>query len=162
MKEHAYDRMLALARHYHRHQTRDGGTVPYWTHCDRVAELLRFLLERYEEGPPGERKTVALAALGHDLYEDTAIPRHQIIDEFGAAVDQLIEQVTNRFPAEPIDKYVQHLTAASEGARVIKLADLCDNCWSSAYALPNRFERDPGKNLARSATTVAGAEGAAP
>jgi (p)ppGpp synthase/HD superfamily hydrolase len=135
MKDHAYDRMLSLVKYYHPTQTRDGGTVPYWTHCDRVAELLRFLLGRYEEGSPGERTSVPLAALGHDLYEDTEISRHQIVDEFGAEVDQLIEQVTNRFPPGKIAKYVQHLTAASEEARLIKLADLCDNYWSSAYAL---------------------------
>lgn len=127
--------MVTTIKMHHGSQTRAGGVEFYWTHCDRVARLLEFLLEVAAEGEGRRGQAVVLAALGHDLYEDTGVSRAEISGRFGSDVDALIEEVTNRAGDANVELYAAKLPAMSEGARLIKLADLYDNYTGGACAL---------------------------
>lgn len=143
--EEKYQQMLAVVKKYHGGQTREGGVKPYWPHCERTATLLRRALESSVEGSPKQQKEMLLAALGHDLYEDTAIQGREVVSDFGQQVDALIEEVTNRFGDNQVAKYAEKLTLASEEARLIKLADLADNYASGAMSFAeNGFEWTSG------------------
>jgi hypothetical protein len=65
-----------------------------------------------------------LAALGHDLYEDSGIDRAQVATDFGSDVDLLIEAVTER---HGVAEFVERVVSGPEEARLIKLCDGVDN-----------------------------------
>ena len=68
-----YERMRELVRARHRAQSRNGGKVPYAQHCERVAQLLAFVLDTTKEAQALDRENMVLASMGHDLIEDTEI-----------------------------------------------------------------------------------------
>jgi (p)ppGpp synthase/HD superfamily hydrolase len=136
VNQEKYQRMLDIVKKYHAGQTREGGVKPYWPHCERVALLLQRALEKSKETSKQIQEQIILSALGHDLYEDTAINRQEIVDDFGVDVDRLIEEVTNRFGDNQVERYAEKLKHASELALLIKLADLFDNYQSGYMALP--------------------------
>lgn len=127
--------MLALVKKFHAGQTRSEGKFPYWFHCERVARLLGLVLQETGEGE-AERRDVILATLGHDLYEDTDVQRSEIVKRFGARVDELIEELTNRQGDDYLDEYLKKLQDDSEPGQLIKLADLCDNYLDGSFAVP--------------------------
>ncbi len=135
-----YEEMLALVKRWHVGQTRDGGRIEYWTHCDRVARLLDSLLQKSGEGTSEEKEIILLAALGHDLYEDTQVSREEVRKRFGEHVDQLIEEATNEYGDDQAVRYAEDLKVASEEARLIKLADLVDNYCGGAYSIAGNGE----------------------
>ncbi len=145
MNEEFYQQMLEVVKKYHAGQTREGGVEPYWPHCERVAIFVKKAFENSHEGLQGQQQETLLAALGHDLYEDTIISKKEIIENFGSSVDVLIEELTNRDGDEHAEKYAEKLKSDSEQALLIKLADLCDNYGTGATSLPqNGFEWTKG------------------
>ena len=70
------------------------------------------------------RRDILLAALGHDLYEDTEIPRQDIVDGFGSEVDALIRWLTE---GASVPEYVEQVAKSPEEARLIEYGDLADN-----------------------------------
>ena len=130
-----YKQLLQLVKRGHAHQTRNGGHVPYWVHCYRVSKLLEGSLDKTKEGSPKERQVIILAALGHDLYEDTKVTREYIIKKFGAKIDSLIFEMTNVYGDHEIRKYCEKLKTISEAGLLIKLADMSDNMIGGAYAV---------------------------
>jgi hypothetical protein len=110
---------LALVEKYHAGHPR----ADQVEHCIRVAR-------RAAELPWGGaalslQRSVVLAALGHDLYEDSDVTRTEIIQKFGAAVDHFIGEVTE--PEEGVPAFVQSVLQSSEEAQIIKLCDGADN-----------------------------------
>jgi len=73
---------------------------------------------------------VLAAALLHDTLEDTKTDRDEIQEVFGAAIDDLVSQVTDD---KSLDKgkrkrlQVEHAPHLSPGAKLIKLADKTSN-----------------------------------
>ncbi|HEY1189024.1 MAG TPA: hypothetical protein VGE74_15325 [Gemmata sp.] len=114
-----FEPFLNLVRHWHTGHPRTDQVQ----HCQRVWDWLRQALDR-EPAPVPARRELLLAALGHDLYEDSAIPRAQVATEYGADVDRLIEAVTER---DGVAEFVERVAGGSEGARLVKLADGIDN-----------------------------------
>ena len=106
---------------------------PPWHHLDRVSRLLELVLEASGEGAPEERETIAVAALGHDALEDTAVTREELAAVFGARGLALIEGMTNRLGDDHPAEYVAQVASAEEAVRLIKLADLYDNCTSVVF-----------------------------
>lgn len=92
-------------------------------HCTNVMRLLEQVLG-LEPVAPAARQAMLLAALGHDLYEDSGIKPSQVAAEYGSDVDQLIEALTERCG---VDEYIERMASGPEEARLIKLADLIDN-----------------------------------
>ena len=95
----------------------------------------KFSGERYFEHPLRVFKIVSeithdddtlAAALLHDVVEDTGVPLDDIRREFGPGVATLVEVLTKREPHDD-DIEVERLRAASEKAKLVKVADILDN-----------------------------------
>lgn len=126
---------LRLVQRLHHGQMRGDGTEPGWHHLDRVSRILEHTLARYEEGTQRERDTIALAGLGHDALEDTDASDKELQAYFGQDGLALIQGMTNRDGDAHTEGYVRQIVASEEGVRLIKFADLYDNCMSVNYGL---------------------------
>ena len=113
-------RFLALIQQWHKDHPR----VDQIEHCTNVAHLLEQALD-LEPIPLDGRRDMVLAALGHDLYEDSAVPPSDVVREFGREVDQLIRELTDG--QHGVGAYVERVASGSEEARLIKLCDGVDN-----------------------------------
>lgn len=125
------DRMLELVKEKHAHQTRNGSRkTPYWCHCLGAAEILEEALDAQGDiEDPTAVEILYLAALGHDLYEDTDVKHRQsdIIEVYGPEVHALIEAMTNEKSDQDRADYEDKLRNASDQVLLIKYADLIDN-----------------------------------
>ena len=108
----------------HASQLRDEGT-PFIEHPVRVAQILWSEL--------GVRDVdVLIAALNHDVVEDSELDSAFIAGKFGQRVEELVEHVTKAAvpdehkSARDAD-YLLALRAAPRDARLLKLADRIDN-----------------------------------
>jgi (p)ppGpp synthase/HD superfamily hydrolase len=131
------EEMKRVIRRGHAGQFRNRGKVPYWQHCESVAEILEWgMAANPAEFPDPElRTTMRLAALGHDLYEDTQVGPDEVRAAFGPLTDQLIGELSNEVSDEDRGDYIAKLSSISEEARLIKLADSIENATSGAYAI---------------------------
>lgn len=126
---------LCFVQHHHRGQFR-AGRSPVWQHLARVSQLLEVALDDAKEGSVNERFTIVLAALGHDLLEDTHAKEKETRKVFGKRGYELIEGMTNRWGDKNVKPYVRQVCLAEEAVRLIKLSDLYDNMTSVVYLLP--------------------------
>ncbi|WP_316207469.1 HD domain-containing protein [Bradyrhizobium sp. SZCCHNR3118] len=100
------------------------GSVPYWHHLRRVAQIII----RYN----GDDEMIAAAWL-HDTIEDTVVTYQAVKEHFGEGVADLVLEVTNVSRGEhgkrPIRKRLdrQYLAGASWRGQMLKLADTIDN-----------------------------------
>ena len=125
--------MRGVVERYHEGQYRNKDKdSPYRLHCEAVALLVKELLEQTGEYDDNA-DDIVLAALGHDLYEDTSADRDFIRKEFGEHVDELIFQLTNEEDDLHRDKYMQKIHLASDEVILIKLADMIENMNSVFY-----------------------------
>src|SRR5262245_60206066 len=129
--------MRAFVAEAHAAQRRNAGRVPYAAHVLSVGEILRDALTASGEldADPDLARDLYLAAIGHDLYEDTEATPEAVRARFGARVDAFIEGMTNRTGDHDRDAYVARMRGADEGVRLIKIADLIDNATSCAYGI---------------------------
>src|SRR5262249_44414333 len=126
-------RALQVAAHQHRDQLRKGTSdVPYISHPAMVALLLQRV------GFADE--TTLAAAILHDVAEDTDMTLPEIARDFGSAVADLVECVTETkkdAQGQPIDwavrKEEKHrkLLAAPPPAKAIALADKLHNLYAT-------------------------------
>lgn len=112
-------RFLTLIRHWHEGHPRKDQVE----HCVNVSRYLGQALDQ-ETGQVQGRRAMILAALGHDLYEDSKIDPAQVAAEYGPETDKLIEGMTER---NGVTEYVERVAAGPEEVRLIKLCDLIDN-----------------------------------
>src|ERR1700722_16031856 len=84
-------RFLNLVRTRHKDHPR----LDQVDHCINVMQWLECALDM-EPQPVSGRQEMILAALGHDLYEDSDIPRSEVVAGYGIEVDRLIEGMTER------------------------------------------------------------------
>jgi (p)ppGpp synthase/HD superfamily hydrolase len=124
--------MINLVQRYHDGQFRTPSKIPYWHHLVSVTEILEESLTAAKEMSGEKAETVLLAALGHDLYEDTKIEPAEIKKLFGDDVHNLIELMTNRRGDHDRADYVDQIKAAPEEVKLIKLADLTENTTSAS------------------------------
>ena len=119
-------RAAQLAVEYHHGQTRKVSEVPYVIHPLRVAQTVAGL-----ELPAGvDRETAILAAILHDLLEDTRVEHELIAREFGKEVFKVVSELTLDLGlprAERIKKMLARSEKMSLTARIVKLADRLDN-----------------------------------
>jgi len=95
----------------------DKAGVPYWTHCQRVAERLMDPTE-------DER----LAALLHDVVEDTAITLEDLRARgYAPAVVEIVRLVTRDRSLEYLDWVRTIIASGNRSAMKVKLADNQDN-----------------------------------
>ncbi len=119
-------RAARLAAYAHRGQKRKTSDVPYVVHPLRVAERIlggRVPLEV-------DLRVAVLAAILHDVLEDTDVPRERLVEEFGEDVVRVVDEVTQdqSLPREERRrKMVEGCGRYSLEGRVVKLADRWDN-----------------------------------
>ncbi len=112
----------------HSGQTREDGS-PYVTHVIEVAQILA--------GWHADRDTV-IAALLHDVLEDTPVKKDEILEKFGRRVALLVEGITKFSQADlspdlPLDRKIETLRKLFDVMRLdirgvlIKLADRLHN-----------------------------------
>ena len=125
-----YERALRRAAVGHRDQVRRGSGVPYVAHPVAVARLV----ER-----AGYDEVTVIAALLHDLVEDTATTLGNIHDEFGAEVAAIVagcseDKLDSAGRVRPWEDrkrdHVITLAAAGEPTRAVVLADKLHNLQS--------------------------------
>lgn len=112
----------------HEGQKREDG-APYVMHCIAVAEIIASW--------KGDRDTI-IAALLHDVLEDTSIKRDELAEKFGRHVILLVEGITKFAQADlspdlPLDRKIETLRKLFDVMRLdmrvvmIKLADRLHN-----------------------------------
>ncbi len=109
-------RARLLASEAHAGQTRKFSGSSYVAHPIRVADTVR------RAGAP---TFVVVAAMLHDVIEDTPVTAERIEAEFGPEVASLVRTLTRR-GGEAYEDYIARI-AADPWATLIKRADLTDN-----------------------------------
>ena len=123
-------RAVAFAAEHHGDQTRKGTSIPYLQHLLGVASIaLEF----------GATETETVAAILHDVLEDTPVSESKLQDAFGAEVTDIVvscsaEAKTNGDPRDSWrprkQAYLDHLAKASASAVLVSLADKIHNARS--------------------------------
>jgi GTP diphosphokinase / guanosine-3',5'-bis(diphosphate) 3'-diphosphatase len=115
---------LAFAAERHSGQLRKGATHgPYINHPIRVLMLL------WDVGGVRDLTTL-VAALLHDLVEDTGTPLGEIEARFGEAVADIVRQVTDDKSLPKATRkrlQIEHAPMATTPAKLVKLADKIHN-----------------------------------
>ncbi len=125
------DDLRNLARAYHlaarshaRQRRKGAGRVPYVNHVIEVADLVA------QAGAPAE---VVMAAVLHDVVEDSEVGSAELAEVFGARVARLVEALTNPPEWEDLPKLemktrqAAHVGAADADVKLIKIADQTSN-----------------------------------
>jgi len=143
-----WQRAVSFAAQQHHGQFRKDGKTPYIAHPVRVAFVVRHLFESNDQ-------TALLAALLHDLIEDTTTDYDDLIEQFGKDAADAVAALTKdaRLPEpEREEAYDRQLSQASWQARLVKLADVYDNFCDSR----NDGERQKCVEKAKRAIRCAG------
>ena len=134
----AYD----YAAQLHRDQRRDGALAePYVNHVIEVAA-------RVASSPAADEDTV-IAAILHDIVEDTTGTAAEIADRFGARVAALVLEVTDDKTLTKEERKRRRVLSSpgkSAGAKRIKLADKAANLTSLLQSPP--LDWDTARRLA--------------
>jgi (p)ppGpp synthase/HD superfamily hydrolase len=158
--------IVDLARAYHfaatKHvdQRRKGQRAePYINHLTEVAELVA-------QASGGQDLELIIAAVLHDVVEDTPTTIADVTTEFGSRVAGLVQEVTDdkSLPkAERKRVQIEHAAYASAGAKMIKLADKTANLRALASSPPEDWPTSRRlEYVAWARTVVAGCAGASP
>ena len=134
MKYPILHRAVNLAVVWHSGQDRKYSNLPYITHPLRVMSIVRRV---------SDNEAMLVAAVLHDVVEDTDVSEDDIRSEFGDIVGNLVMWLTdvsmpedgNRKKRKHID--LLHTADAPAEAQTIKLADLIDNTRSITVADPS-------------------------
>jgi guanosine-3',5'-bis(diphosphate) 3'-pyrophosphohydrolase len=132
----------------HSTQRRKGpGGQPYVNHLIEAAALLATV------GGVTDVE-ILMAAVLHDVLEDTPTTRQEVLELFGTRVLQLVDSVTDDKQlsrAERRQHVLDHLPHASEATKVIKMADLCSN----VMTLPSDWAPERAREYLRWARAAA-------
>lgn len=131
-------RAIGFARSAHGDQKRKYTGEPYINHCVSVACLTLSAKDFHPD--------MYVAAVLHDVLEDTVITTRDIVRAFGPYVAGMVVELTdvskpsdgNRAARKALDK--AHLAQASAAAQTIKVCDLIDNT-ASIIAHDPKFAR---------------------
>jgi guanosine-3',5'-bis(diphosphate) 3'-pyrophosphohydrolase len=133
----AYREAVRDIENIHQGQVRKFTLLPYSTHPIRVANLVL----KYKESHCIDR--IVLAALYHDVLEDTDLTYNHLAITRGKEVADLVQEVTSDprgIREQGKTLYLQKkLQGMSSWALVIKLCDRLDNCLDFVFA-PKEFQ----------------------
>jgi len=123
----------------HRDQRRKGaGKAPYINHCLTVSQSISA------SGDTHASTAVLCAAVLHDIVEDTPVSDADVRGRFGAAIADLVAEVTDdKSQPKAVRKAAQitHGPHLSPGACLIKLADKTSNVLDLALDPPPDWSR---------------------
>jgi len=132
-----FARALDFAARKHVHQRRKGESAePYINHLAEVARLLAA-------APENRNAAVTVAGLLHDTLEDTATTYDELAAEFGEEIASLVREVTDdkALPKEARKRHQEeHAQHASDGAKMIKIADKTSNLHSILNSPPRGWD----------------------
>ena len=132
-----FARALDFAARKHVHQRRKGESAePYINHLAEVARLLAA-------APENRNAAVTVAGLLHDTLEDTETSYDELAAEFGEEIASLVREVTDdkALPKEARKKHQEeHARHASDGAKMIKIADKTSNLHSILNSPPRGWD----------------------
>ncbi len=116
---------LNLAEKSHQGQKRDEGD-PYFIHPVRVVNFLIHDLGVKD-------KDVLIAALLHDVVEDTGVPLKEIKEKFGERVSGFVFSLTRDKKKETKKEKFRKTLKSAEEIKLIKACDCLDNIRSLVY-----------------------------
>ncbi len=125
---------LNWAAHMHRLQRRKGKPEPVPGKCPRATPYINHLIAVADlvANVGGESdEDVLVAAVLHDVVEDTLATSKDVQDRFGAHVMGMVMEVTDDKSFEKSKRkalQVEHAPHLSPGAKLVKLADKIHNC----------------------------------
>jgi guanosine-3',5'-bis(diphosphate) 3'-pyrophosphohydrolase len=98
--------------------------IPYVIHPIRIAAILRAA--GFNEF---DHEDLMIAALFHDLLEDTDTDLKEVEDQFGKKVGKIVIELTKPEDAKgrKKDKWLESFIKNSKEAKIIKIADRIDN-----------------------------------
>ena len=114
---------LSFAAKHHQHQTRKASGEPYINHLLEVLNLLAHFEPECDE-------STRIAAILHDIVEDTTAPIESVEFLFGDDVANLVSQLTCAYAKDSDDKkqkLLRQISKADMQAKQIKLADATSN-----------------------------------
>ena len=132
------ERAIEFATKAHKGQFRKYTGEPYITHPLAVMEIVR--------GVPGHTQVMLVAAVLHDVVEDTDVSLMEIQEEFGNVVSDLVLHLTDISTPEDGNrlkrkrKDAQWYAQGSAEAQTIKVADFIDNTRDIAQNDPRFWE----------------------
>lgn len=115
----------------HKNQKRKASGEPYINHLLEVVQLIKFF-------EPTSNEATLIAATLHDIIEDTGVIIESIEFLFGSEVSELVTELTCDSLVNSDHKksiLLEQITAGSDQAKVIKLADVISNVSS----IPNQW-----------------------
>lgn len=128
-----FGKALAFVNYYHRRQTRkDANETPYIVHLLRVSAKVLEL---------GGSETTAVAALLHDILEDTECGKELVQRTFGDRILGIVQELSEdkNTPKEKRKEiYAKSITNMSPEAALISFCDKLDNIESYTKS-PNLF-----------------------
>ena len=132
------ERAIEFATQAHKGQYRKYTGEPYITHPLAVMEIVR--------GVPGHTQEMLVAAVLHDVVEDTDVSLMEIQEEFGNVVSDLVLHLTDISKPEDGNrlkrkrKDAEWYAQGSAEAQTIKVADFIDNTKDIAQNDPRFWE----------------------
>lgn len=145
-------RAVRFASEKHRDHRRKGRTAaPYINHPIAVAEQLA-------RAGHEQNTDLLMAAVLHDVVEDTETTSAELETLFGGAVAKIVMEVTDDKSLHEKDRKrlaVESISAKSADARVLKLSDLIANVHDVIHQPPN-WSRDRKKRYFDWCEKVAG------
>ena len=112
---------LTFAAEKHADQKRKSGNVPYIIHPIRITAILRF--HGFSEK---EHDDLMIAALFHDLLEDTDTKIADIEKIFGEKISLIVQELSKPEQANK-KEWLESFDRYSTEAKIIKMADRIDN-----------------------------------
>ncbi len=117
------EKAMAFARDAHKGQIRKNSNQPYIIHPIEVAEIIAEYEINHED--------LIIAALLHDVVEDTEHTLEEIQEEFGADVARYVRDVTDldkslSWKTRKKNK-IKHIRAASFDSKLLSAADKISN-----------------------------------
>jgi (p)ppGpp synthase/HD superfamily hydrolase len=116
------DKATVLFAEAHKGQKRKRSGIPYYSHCLEVMKRT----DRYQEETEVTHEELLIAAIGHDLIEDTDITYDDIVEIFGkATADVILECSRDPNDENQAGKYgfLMSFLDKSYASVVIKVAD---------------------------------------
>ena len=132
------ERAIEFATQAHSGQYRKYTGEPYINHPLAVMEIVR--------GVPGHTEEMLVAAVLHDVVEDTDVSLMEITEKFGNVVSDLVLHLTDISTPEDGNrlkrkrKDAQWYAQGSAEAQTIKVADFIDNTRDIAQHAPRFWE----------------------
>jgi guanosine-3',5'-bis(diphosphate) 3'-pyrophosphohydrolase len=125
-----------FAAEKHVDQRRKGAKAePYVNHVIEVANLL---------AQNGADETTVIAGVLHDTVEDTKTTFEELEQEFGQNIAGLVREVTDDKSLPKLERkrlQIEHAAHASDGAKMIKLADKSANLRALLESPPPDWEQ---------------------